>query len=175
MRSIVRFSAAALVVAACVAPSGAQAVEGNVRVPFSGGQVSESGPQPAGGTVALIGFIDSPSAFCSQPNPAVNICMITFPRLFVDASPNYVTYLTLELNDRLVARFTGFFQTTLDVANPFGPGIKVACGKPGSGGDPAWGRRYRFTVRAKDSAALSSANYGEVWCPPFLGPLPNIP
>jgi hypothetical protein len=116
-----------------------------------------------------IGFIDSPSATCYQPDPAQNTCYINWYYLSVGASPNYMITMTAILNDfGPVAHTQGFFQTSMYVPyNMLGQGIKVPCGSPGAGGNPQLGKAYAYTIRARDSANLSSANYGTVYCPPF--------
>jgi hypothetical protein len=116
-----------------------------------------------------IGFIDSPSATCYQPDPTQNICYVSWYYLSVNASPNYMITMTTFLNDLgPVAHTQGFFQTSMYVPyNMLGQGVKVACGAPGVGGDPGLGKAYAYTIRARDSSNLSSANYGTVYCPPF--------
>jgi hypothetical protein len=67
-----------------------------------------------------------------------------------------------------VVRFHGFFQTSMYA--PFqmqDKGIKVACGELGAGGHPALGNAYAWTISARDSSNLKSANYGTVYCPAF--------
>ena len=67
-----------------------------------------------------------------------------------------------------VAHTQGFFQTSMYVPyNMLGQGVKVACGAKGAGGDQNLGAAYAYTIRARDSANLSSANYGTVYCPPY--------
>jgi hypothetical protein len=116
-----------------------------------------------------IGFIDSPSATCYQPDHTQNSCYINWYYLSVDASPNYMITMTATLNDfGPVAHTQGFFQTSMYVPyNMLGQGFKVPCGSPGAGGNPGLGNAYAYTIRARDSAGLSSANYGTVYCPPF--------
>ena len=116
-----------------------------------------------------IGFIDSPSATCYQPDHTKNECYISWYYLAVDASPNYMITMTAFLNDfGPVAHTQGFFQTSRYVPyNMLGQGVKVACGSKGAGGDPSLGAAYAYTIRARDSANLGSANYGTVYCPPF--------
>ena len=46
-------------------------------------------------------------------------------------------------------------------------GYKVACGALGAGGNPYWGNAYAWTLRARDSANLKSANYGTTYCPAY--------
>ena len=116
-----------------------------------------------------IGFIDSPSATCYQPDPAQNACYINWYYLSVNGSPNYMITMTTFLNDfGPVAHTQGFFQTSMYVPyNMLGQGFKVPCGAAGAGGDPQMGAAYGYTIRARDSANLGSANYGTVYCPPF--------
>ncbi len=120
-------------------------------------------------TAPDIGFIDSPSATCYQPDPVQNICYVNWYYLSVSASPNYMITMTLTLNPRVVAHTQGFFQTSMYVPyNMLGQGFKVACGALGAGGNPQLGNAYAYTIRARDSAGLSSANYGTVYCPAHL-------
>ncbi len=116
-----------------------------------------------------IGFIDSPSATCFQPDPAQNVCYVNYYYVSVSASPNYMITMTLTLNPRVVAHTQGFFQTSIYVPyNMYGQGFKVACGALGAGGNPQLGNAYAYTIRARDSAGLSAANYGTVYCPAYL-------
>lgn len=116
-----------------------------------------------------IGFIDSPSATCYQPDPAKDECFINWYYLSVNASPNYMITMTVQLNAiGNVARVNGFFQTSMYVPyNMLGDGFKVACGALGAGGNPYWGNAYAYTIRARDSAGLKSANYGTAYCPAY--------
>jgi len=116
-----------------------------------------------------IGFIDSPSATCYMPDPSQDSCYINWYYLAVDASPNYMITMTATLNNfGPVAHTQGFFQTSMYVPyNMLGKGFKVPCGDLGAGGNPQLGNAYAYTIRARDSAGLSSANYGTVYCPPF--------
>lgn len=116
-----------------------------------------------------IGFIDSPSATCYQPDPGRDACFLTWYYLSVSASPNYMITMTLTLNNSgPVAHTQGFFQTSMYIPyNMLGEGFKVACGPLGAGGNPTLGNAYAYTVRARDSANLGSANYGTVYCPAY--------
>ena len=116
-----------------------------------------------------IGFIDSPSATCYQPDARQNDCYINWYYMSVDASPNYMISMTVSLNNvGPVANVQGFFQTSMYVPyNMLGNGFRVQCGSPGSGGDPGMGSSYAYTIRARDSSNLSSANYGTVYCPAY--------
>jgi hypothetical protein len=166
--------AAVLLLAAFVAigvVAGQAADPGVLRREVQGASVREILAPP--GSVApqqpSIGFIDSPSATCFQPDPAQNACYINWYYLSVDASPNYMITMTAILNDFGPAAHTqGFFQTSMYVPfNMLGQGFKVPCGALGSGGDSQLGAAYGYTIRARDSAALGSANYGTVYCPPY--------
>jgi hypothetical protein len=132
-------------------------------------EISSSRPDTAPQQVN-IGFIDSPSATCYQPDKGQDICYINWYYLSVNASPNYMIYMNVTIDAiGLVARLHGFFQTSMYAPyNMFDRGFKVACGAAGSGGNPDLGMAYAFTIRAEDSAALKSANYGTVYCPPFI-------
>lgn len=116
-----------------------------------------------------IGFIDSPTAACVQPDMTKNECFINWYYLSVDANPNYMISMTVAINEfGEVARYNGFFQTSMYAPYNMNPlGYKVACGALGSGGAPGWGKAYAYTIRARDSANLKSANYGTVYCPAY--------
>jgi hypothetical protein len=116
-----------------------------------------------------IGFIDSPSATCYLPDPSQDSCYINWYYLSVDASPNYMITMTATINNSgPVAHIQGFFQTSMYVPNNMlGQGFRVPCGSLGAGGNPQLGNAYAYTIRARDSAGLSSANYGTVYCPPY--------
>lgn len=127
---------------------------------------------PEGGNAPAepaISFIDSPSAVCYQPDKTEDVCFLNWYYLSVSASPNYMITMTLTLSEfGPIAHVQGFFQTSMYVPyEMFQDGFKVACGAAGSGGKPDLGRAYGYTVRARDSAGLSSANYGTAYCPPF--------
>lgn len=128
-----------------------------------------SAPETNAPNEPTIGFIDSPSATCVQPDVTKDECFINWYYLSVSASPNYMITMTVTLNEfGPVARTQGFFQTSMYVPYNMNPkGYKVACGAPGAGGDPDWGKAYAYTIRARDSASLKSANYGTAYCPPF--------
>ena len=114
-----------------------------------------------------IGFIDSPSATCYQPDPSKDECFINWYYLNVDATPNYMISMTVAINSiGTLANIQGFFQTSIYVPyNMLGDGFKVACGSKGASGNPLLGNGYAYTIRARDTAGLSSANYGTTYCP----------
>lgn len=117
----------------------------------------------------LIGFIDSPTVACVQPNISKDECFINWYYLSVSADPNYMITMTVGINEfGFVARYGGFFQTSMYVPYNMNPqGYRVTCGAPGAGGDPNWGKAYPWTLRARDSAGLASANYGTAVCPAY--------
>lgn len=116
-----------------------------------------------------ISFIDSPSATCYQPDAKQDVCYVNWYYMSVNAAPNYIITMTAIINNiGTVAHVQGFFQTSMYVPyNMMERGFKVSCGAPGAGGNPALGNAYAYTIRARDSANLSSANYGTVYCPAF--------
>lgn len=116
-----------------------------------------------------ISFIDSPSSVCYQPDPAEDTCYINWYYMSVSASPNYMVAMTVTLNSiGTVARIGGFFQTSMYVPyNMLGNGFRVPCGPLGAGGSPTLGNAYSWTINARDSSNLKSANYGTAYCPAY--------
>lgn len=151
-----------------VGPEGAQLVDSetqgeNTRAIYG----PREGDSPAAPDIS---FIDSPTAACYQPDPAQDACYINWYYMSVNASPNYMIAMTVTLNTiGVVSRYQGFFQTSMYVPyNMHDRGFKVACGPPGAGGQANLGNAYAWTINARDSANLKSANYGTVYCPPFI-------
>ena len=140
-----------------------QEIQGENRREIAGSPDSNE-PQ-----VPNIGFIDSPSATCYQPDQAQDACYINWYYLSVDASPSYMITMTVSLNaSGPIAHTQGFFQTSMYVPyNMLGNGFKVSCGSIGAGGNPLLGNAYAYTIRARDSAGLKSANYGTTYCPAY--------
>ncbi|MBI5031745.1 MAG: hypothetical protein HZB51_14540 [Chloroflexi bacterium] len=126
-----------------------------------------TGPQTSAPQQPNIGFIDSPSITCYQPDPTQDTCYLNWYYMSVNASPNYMITMTLTLNSiGVVEHVQGFFQTSMYVPyNMNGQGFRVACGPLGAGGNPELGNAFSWTLRARDSANLSSANYGTAYCP----------
>ncbi len=137
--------------------------QGENQREIQGGEPGEGPQQPN------IGFIDSPSATCYLPDRAVDECYLNWYYLAVDATPNYMITMTLTLNAAgPVAHTQGFFQTSMYVPfNMLENGFKVACGALGAGGNPKLGNAYAYTIRARDTAGLKSANYGTTYCPAY--------
>lgn len=143
----------------------------------AGGNVTAATATP---TAPLIGFIDSPSAMCFQPDSSQDVCYVNWYYLSVDATPNYMIDMWAVLNPKVVLKVKGFFQTSMYVpGQSLGLGFRVQCGPPvddpsscpsppGSCVPLKVGNSYAYTVKAKDSANLGSANYGTVTCPAFL-------
>ena len=117
--------------------------------------------------IPSISFIDSPAATCYGPLAEVNACYINWPYLQVSAtSPNYMNRMTLTIDGRVRAVYTGFFQASMFVPSGMhAEGFKVACGIAGASGDPDSGRHYAYAIDAVETGGLSSANYGTVICP----------
>ncbi len=116
-----------------------------------------------------ISFINSPTVSCYQPDPTQDACYINWYYMSVDANPNYMIAMTTTLNTiGIVSRESGFFQTSMYVPyNMHDRGFKVACGALGEGGNPYLGKAYSWTINARDSSNLKSANYGTVYCPAY--------
>jgi hypothetical protein len=116
-----------------------------------------------------ISFIDSPTSSCYQPDASLDDCYINWYYMSVNASPNYMVAMTATINSiGPVARYQGFFQTSMYVPyNMQDRGFKVACGSLGAGGIETMGNAYAWTINARDSSNLKSANYGTVYCPAF--------
>lgn len=117
-----------------------------------------------------IGFIDSPSPTCYQPDPAQNICHINWYYFSVNAAPaTYMLSMTVALNPYgTVANVSGFFQSSIYVPfNMLGQGFRVPCGNLGAGGNPQFGNAYAYTIRARDSNGQSSSNNGTIFCPAY--------
>ncbi len=117
-----------------------------------------------------ISFIDSPTATCYQPDSAQDVCYLNWYYMYVDASPNYMIAMTATVNTvGIVAKMGGFFQTSMYAPyNMFDKGFKLACGPLGAGGNPNLGNAYAWTITARDSSNLKSANYGTAYCPAYV-------
>lgn len=125
-----------------------------------------------------IGFIDSPSASCTRLKG--NECYINWDYIYVNAAPNYMIVLRVTIGpsgsaQNVALNVNGFFQTSMYIDHGIlGNGIPVKCGPAAPPScTPAtdslcfpMGTAYSYTIKAKDSAGLSSANYGTVNCPP---------
>lgn len=118
-------------------------------------------------TSPQISFIDSPTAACYGPLEAIDACYIQWSSLSVSAaSPQYMERMTVAIDGRIRAVYTGFFQTSMYVPPEMhAPGFKVACGMAGASGDPDSGFHYAYEIRARETGGLSTANYGTAICP----------
>ena len=117
-----------------------------------------------------ISFIDSQSPQCIMPEPHSESCYIQWYNLEVYATdPNYIISMSVTIDNRLRAYYSGFFQTSMYVPfDMYYPGLKVACGRAGASGIPNMGKTYAFTLRARETGGLKAANYGSVTCPADL-------
>lgn len=111
-----------------------------------------------------ISFIDSPSAACERASIGTGQCAIRWSYLYVTAATSqYIISMTVEIDGRLRAYHSGFFQTYMYIPpDMLGDGFLVTCGWPDAGG---WGKTYSYIVRARETGGLSAANYGSVTCP----------
>jgi hypothetical protein len=79
------------------------------------------------------------------------------------SASQYVISMSVSINNRARAYVSGFFQATMYAPGDlFGRGFKVACGPRRADG---LGNTYAYTLRARETGGLSSANYGSVRCP----------
>ncbi|CAG1772761.1 hypothetical protein BAC2_02995 [uncultured bacterium] len=126
-----------------------------------------SRPPGANPQAPAISFIDNQSAACYRPVAETGVCYIDWYYLYVTASSGqYIISMTVAIDNEVRAYHSGFFQTTMYVpGDMYGNGFKVMCGAPGAGGNPALGNTYNYTIRARETGGLSSANYGSVTCP----------
>jgi len=111
-----------------------------------------------------ISIIESPSASCVLPRENTGICFMTWSYLYATADPSYIITMTVQIDDQARARYSGFFQTSMYVPSEM-LAFRVDCGALGSGGDPNLGMNHSYTIRARDSDGLGTANYGSAICP----------
>jgi hypothetical protein len=111
-----------------------------------------------------ISFIDSPTASCNLPRANTGVCLMTWSYMYADASPDYIITMTVGIDDKARARYAGFFQSYMYIPSEMLV-FRVACGAPGTGGNPILGANHSYVLRARDSSGLASANYGSVTCP----------
>ena len=141
-------------------------------------RISPENARPASPDAPLISFIDSRSPTCYKPDPRQDLCFVKWTYNQVTAStPQYIVFMGLTLDNRLVAYSNGFFQTSMYwPGEMFGPGFRVSCGPPVSAPAP-WdptnttivkGNDYSWAIRAKETGGLTSANYGSVSCPAYF-------
>jgi hypothetical protein len=114
-----------------------------------------------------ISFIDSPSSTCYRSSHLSDACYIEWSQLSVSASSsNYIISMTVTIDGRLRAYYSGFFQASMLVPPEMHtPGLQVSCGTVGVSGIPGMGSQYNFTIRARETGGLSAANYGAITCP----------
>ncbi len=120
--------------------------------------------QPTYGESPDISLIQSITPSCVLPRSGTGACYIVWDYLYATSDPNYMITMTVTIDDRARARYQGFFQTSMYVPSKLAT-FRVACGIPGTGGDPNWGLSHSYVIRARDTAGLKAANYGQVFCP----------
>lgn len=134
--------------------------------PFVDGQHRESDGE-GDPSETLISFIESPTAECYRPEQFTNVCFINWQYIYVTASTSqYIISMTVNIDKRMRAAYSGFFQTSMYIdSGMISPGLQVACGSKGVSGNPQLGQAYAYTIRARETGGLKSANYGTVYCP----------
>jgi hypothetical protein len=129
------------------------------------------GPHPerdARPDAPAISFIDSQTPACFQLDYQRDYCQIEFNYMYVTASTNqYIISMSLRIDNRIRGYYNGFFQNYMYIPSDMHgrDGFTVRCGPLGSGGNPYLGKAYSYTIRARETGGLSSANYGTVFCP----------
>lgn len=120
-----------------------------------------------------ISFIDSPTAQCIRAEQHTDACYIQWNYLAVTAtSPHNILTMTVTIDGRLRAHYSGFFQSSMFVPQGMqDPGFKVACGVPGAGGNPQLGKIYSYVIQARETGGLQATNYGAVTCPADVVPV----
>lgn len=144
-----------------------QAQGGPQETQTQGGDASLQRVRDTGDEAPEISFIESPSPTCVKPVQTSGYCYIEWYSLYVEASPSQsVISMTVAIDDKTRAYYSGFFQTSMYVPYDLQPeGFQVYCGAPGSGGQPGLGALHSYTIRARETGGLASANYGSVICP----------
>ena len=115
-----------------------------------------------------IGFIDSPTPYCYQPDAAQDECLINWASISVEGTPANMEVMTVTLKAiGPVARYQGYFQDSIHIPHGMnGTGFQVACGAPGAGGMAQMGNSYDWTIEAEDTNGLVATNSGTLYCPP---------
>lgn len=138
--------------------------------------IPTAAPRPAPGENGLapsINPIDASTPQCYRPEPYTNRCYIQWNYQQVSASaPNYIISMTVSIDNRMRAYYSGFFQTSLYVPQEMtGPGFLVACGLPGAGGAGSnLGNTYPWNIQARETGGLATQSSGRVSCPADVVP-----
>lgn len=111
-----------------------------------------------------ISFIESPSAACVLPRAGTGVCYMTWSYMYAYADPSYMISMTVEIDGKKRAYYSGFFQTFMYVPSEL-MSFKVACGEPGASGIKDMGLSHSYVLRGRDTNGLKSANYGSAICP----------
>lgn len=111
-----------------------------------------------------ISFIDSPTAACVLPRAGTGVCYMTWSYMYATADPQYVISMTVEIDGKKRGNYMGFFQKYMYVPSEM-LAFKVTCGEAGASGVPGMGLSHGYTLRGRDSAGLTAANYGSAICP----------
>lgn len=108
--------------------------------------------------------IDSPTASCVMSN---NQCFVTWTYFYVYADPSYIITSTVQIDNINRAYYSGFFQKNMYIPTEM-LRFQVACAQPVPHQATQPTLAHSYTIRARDSAGLKSANYGTVYCPAFF-------
>jgi len=114
-----------------------------------------------------ISIISSQTAVCDIPDPEVDVCEMGWESLSVSAgASDYIRFMTVKIDGRLRAIYSGFFQSSMYVPFDLHPeGFRVDCGELGSGGDPNLGMAHTYYIEAFDTTGALASNFGAVLCP----------
>ncbi len=109
-------------------------------------------------------FVSNPS--CSQRVSDTAQCTITINSVSVFSNnPNFLG-LQIAINDKVRARFTAFFETSIAV-NPamLGSGLQVPCGRPGASGQANLGFIYNVQVSVLINGSSGPTDSALTACP----------
>lgn len=119
--------------------------------------------------VEAINSFTTQTAYCYQPDAKKNDCYINWYYTSVDTAPDYTRNITTTIDGDIVARYRGFFQTSMYVSYAMaGPGYRVDCGALGSGGNPDMGESYSWSIQVNDATGAWMGNYGTAYCPAYI-------
>ncbi len=116
---------------------------------------------------AAISSFESQTPTCYRPVAGTGACYIQWNYLYVAASaPSYVISMTVTIDGRLRAYYSGFFQTSMYVPPQMhDTGFRVACGAPGAGGVAGLGNTYTYIIAARETGGPGTQRSGSVTCP----------
>lgn len=105
---------------------------------------------------------------CVQVVSTSGACSIQVNSLSASGSDQTFSRLEVLVNGKLRAYMGGFFESTAYLGEPMlSSGLGVACGRPGDGGLPNYGKAYLFTANAYMADGTSSSASATVYCPAY--------